>query len=282
MECRILDGKSVASILRDNLKASIQTLKKEKDIIPGIAFIMAGDDDASMAYTKNAQKLCLKMGMHAEDYYFENGDTNRLIELIHILNGDKNINGILIQMPLPKNIDEKKVREAISPDKDVDGISPLNCGRFYSGERCFIPCTPKGILKLIDYTKENICGKHAVVVGRSSVVGKPAAALLLQKNATVTVCHSKTKNLSGFTKNADIIISATGKPGLIRGDMIKEGALVIDAGTTYVDGKLVGDVNFEEAKEIASWITPVPGGVGAMTTTMLVENTLEACLNNVY
>lgn len=282
MECRILDGKSIASNIRNILKDKIQNLMEDRNIVPGIAFIMAGNDDASRAYTNNARNLCLKMGMYTEDYCFENSGTEKLLNLIHNLNEDKKINGILIQMPLPKGIDENQIRGAISPDKDIDGINPLSMGRLYCGEKCFIPCTPKGILRLIDYTGVDICGKHAVVVGRSSVVGKPAAMLLLQKNASVTICHSKTQDLYKFTLGADILVCATGKPSLIRGDMIKKGAVVIDAGTTYVDGKLVGDVNFDEAKDAASWITPVPGGVGAMTTTMLVENTLEACLNNVY
>lgn len=282
MECQILDGKSIASDFRLIIKDRVKHLLEDYGIVPGIAFIMAGDDDASKAYTRSARNLCIKMGMHTEDYYFEDNDSEKLLGLIHKLNEDKKINGILIQMPLPEGIDGRKIRDAISPAKDVDGINPLNMGRLYSGEKCLIPCTPKGILHLIEHTGIDICGKHAVVIGRSSVVGKPAASLLLQKNAAVTICHSKTQNLCRYTEDADILVCAAGRPHLIRGDMIKKGAVVIDAGTTYVDGKLVGDVIFDEAQSAASWITPVPGGVGAMTTTMLAENILEACINNVY
>jgi 5,10-methylene-tetrahydrofolate dehydrogenase/Methenyl tetrahydrofolate cyclohydrolase len=277
MECCIIDGKKIASSIKASLKERICKIREDCGIIPGLAFVIAGKDAASFSYIKNARKICTELGIFTEEHILEDTtSTNDMVSLINNLNSNDKINGIIVQLPLPGGIDEKAVRNAVSPLKDVDCISPVNFGLLFGGGKCIEPCTPKGIIKLIEHTGIDIRGKHAVIVGRSSVVGKPAAAMLLNRDATVTICHSKTKNLMEYTKSADILISAAGKPDLIRGCMIREGAVVIDAGTSFVDGKLVGDVNFEEALKAASWITPVPGGVGAMTTTMLAQNTLEA------
>lgn len=274
---RVLDGRGIAAEIRRKLKMRIDDLKLQWGIVPGLATIIVGDDEASKAYVTSKEKVCKEAGLYTENYELPACTSMKeLVRLITSLNNNDKVNGILLQVPLPTGLDEKLISRVICENKDVDGFNPINIGNLYAGRKCFIPCTPKGIMKLIEQTGVALEGKHAVVIGRSNIVGKPVSALLLNRSATVTICHSKTINLHKHTMNADIIVSAVGKPGFITGNMVKKGAIVIDAGTTMVGGKLTGDVIFDEVKDIASWITPVPGGVGAMTTTMLIENTIEA------
>lgn len=280
MECKILDGKAIAAKIKEELVLKINEIKESRGITLGLATVLTGNDEASIAYVNSKEKVCKSLGIYTENYIMGDDITTLdVINLINKLNNDSNIHGILLQLPLLKKIDEQKVIQAIDPKKDVDGITPYNIGKLFAGQKCLVPCTAKGILKLIQSTNVNISGLNTVVIGRSTIVGKPAAALLLSENATVTICHSRTKALEEYTKKADVIVSAVGKVGIITGNMVKEGAIVIDAGTRVVNNKLVGDVVFDEVSKIASYITPVPGGVGSMTTTMLIENTLEALIN---
>lgn len=277
MSAQILSGKEIAKNIRLNLLDKINKINSMHNIKLTLASIIAGDDPASHAYIKNNERVCRETGINPVTYKLPYDTTqDELIKLINELNNRSDIHGILIQVPLPKHIDENAVADSISEFKDVDCFNPKNSGKLFRGEKCIYPCTPKGIIRLIKETGIDIKGKRAAVVGRSNIVGKPAAMMLLNNNATVTICHSKTANLKEILLNCDIVVSATGKPGLISGDMIKEGAVVIDAGTTVVNGKLKGDVDFDSAAQKASYITPVPGGVGSMTTTMLIENILEA------
>ena len=277
METKIIDGKAIASKIREELKMRVKQLKIQKDITPGLVVILVGQDPASQIYVSNKGKACQQIGIASRVYRLpENTSQEELLLLISKLNCDKEIHGILVQLPLPKHIDEFYVLHTIDPKKDVDGFHPTNAGKLFSGQKTIIPCTPKGIMKMIYATKYKIQGKHAVVIGRSNIVGKPMALLLLGENATVTICHSKTIHIAEFTHQADILIAAVGKPGFVTGDMIKPGAFVVDVGTTRVDEKLKGDVDFETAKSVAGFLTPVPGGVGPMTITMLLENTIEA------
>jgi methylenetetrahydrofolate dehydrogenase (NADP+)/methenyltetrahydrofolate cyclohydrolase len=251
---------------------------KAHGVTPGLAVIIVGEDPASKVYVANKVKACAELGLHSE-HIVMSADTSEAVLLAKIkaLNEDKKIHGILVQLPVPKHIASNKVLEAISPDKDVDGFHPENVGALVTGNMRFAPCTPYGAMKLLEKCGVSVEGKHAVVVGRSNIVGKPMALLLLQANATVTICTSKTRDLAKFTRDADILVVATGKPKMITGDMIKPGAAVIDVGINRMaDGKLCGDVDFDSAKEVAGWITPVPGGVGPMTITMLVANTVRA------
>lgn len=252
----------------------------EKGIKPTLATIIVEGDEASAAYVKNKEKVCLQTGLGSVTYELK-GDTKEeeLVELIKELNSREDIHGIIVQVPLPKHINENKIASLIDYRKDVDCFNPENAGRLFRGEKCLMPCTPKGIIRLMKEYGIEISGKKAAVVGRSNIVGKPAAIMLLNNNATVVLCHSKTADLKSQLIDCDIIVSAVGKPMLITADMVKEGAVVIDAGTTMVDGKLKGDVDFENVLKKASYITPVPGGVGSMTTTMLIENVLEAFNN---
>ncbi|QZY56957.1 bifunctional methylenetetrahydrofolate dehydrogenase/methenyltetrahydrofolate cyclohydrolase FolD [Crassaminicella profunda] len=277
MCAKILDGRKISKEIRNAIMNEVHHLKDHYGITPGLAVVIVGDDDASHVYVSMKEKACQKVGFHSEVYKLPKETTEKeLLTLIDELNHNEKINGILVQLPLPKGIDENLINSHILPMKDVDGFHAVNAGKLLLGEESFVPCTPKGILELIKRTEEDLTGKHAVVIGRSNIVGKPAGVLLLKENATVTICHSKTKNLEKHVKMADIVVAAVGVPELIKGDMIKDGAIVIDAGTRKVNGKLVGDVAFEEASKKASWITPVPGGVGPMTITMLLENTLKA------
>lgn len=271
-----LEGKKVAEKFREELKTLIEERIKKGQRPPCLANILVGEDGGSVYYVNNQNALCAKMGANVKSINFDiNIEESKLIEVIERLNNDENIDGIILQLPLPKHIDESKVTSKISYEKDIDGLSSISVGKLYKGEKCFTPCTPKGIIEIIKSTGESIEGKNAVIVGRSNIVGKPVAQLLLNENATVTICHSKTTNLKEVCKGADILISAIGKPGYITKDYIKKDAIVIDVGTTSVDGKITGDVCFEEAMEIAKYVTPVPGGVGAMTTTMLIKNLCE-------
>lgn len=279
MTARIIDGKSIAKELRASLAPRVAALK-EQGITPGLTVIVVGDDPASAIYVRNKERACVKLGMNSQVLRFPAETTQEeILNTVRLLNQDDSVHGILVQLPLPRHIDEQAVLRAIDPDKDVDGFHAMNAGRLMNGELGFVACTPKGVMRLLEVSGVELDGKNAVVVGRSNIVGKPMALLLLQKNCTVTIAHSHTKDLAAVTRNADILVVAVGRAGFITGDMIKPGAAVMDVGINRVDGKVVGDVDFESAKEVASCITPVPGGVGAMTIAMLMENTVEAAEN---
>lgn len=272
----IIDGKALSAQIREDLKVKVSELK-DKGIVPGLAVVLVGEDPASAIYVRNKEKACNNTGIYSVVHRLpESTSQKELLELVENLNEDETIHGILVQLPLPKQIDEMAVLRAINPDKDVDGFHVISAGRLFVGEKGFVACTPKGIIKLIKSTGVDICGKTAVVVGRSNIVGKPVSMLLMKENATVTMCHSRTKDLAKVCASADILVAAIGRPEMITGEFVKEGAVVIDVGTSRVDGKLKGDVKFDEAKDKAAFITPVPGGVGPMTITMLLENTVEA------
>ena len=273
----IIDGKAVSADLRGKIRNEVEELEKNGRV-PGLAVILVGEDPASQVYVRNKEKACAEVGFYSEKYLLP-ADTEEkdLLDLIIRLNGDPKIDGILVQSPVPKHIDYKKVVETIDPSKDVDAFSPVNVGRIMLGEYDLAPCTPAGIMELIASTGTDVSGKNCVVIGRSNIVGKPMAMLLLHANGTVTVCHSRTKDLKDITKTADILVAAVGKAGFVTADMIKPGAVVIDVGMNRNhEGRLTGDVDFSEAEKVASFITPVPGGVGPMTITMLLKNTLTA------
>lgn len=275
---KIIDGKLISSKIKEQIKQEVEELKS-KGINPALAVILVGEDPASMVYVNNKEKTCNALGIESKVYRLEETTTTEeLLTLIDKLNKDKSIHGILLQHPVPSQIDEKLAFNTILPEKDVDGFNNINVGKLSNNEKdAFVPCTPLGVLEMLKHEGIEIEGKHCVIVGRSSIVGKPMAKLMLNENATVTVCHSKTKNLSDITKLADILICTVGKPEFITANMIKEGAVVIDVGINRVDGKLVGDVKFDEVSNIAGAITPVPGGVGPMTIAMLMRNTVKAC-----
>ncbi len=279
MTARIIDGKSIAKELRESLAPRVAALK-EQGITPGLTVIVVGDDPASAIYVRNKERACVTLGMNSQVLRFPAETTQEeILNTVRLLNQDDSVHGILVQLPLPRHIDEQAVLRAIDSDKDVDGFHAMNAGRLMNGEPGFVACTPKGVMRLLEVSGVELDGKNAVVVGRSNIVGKPMALLLLQKNCTVTIAHSHTKDLTAVTRSADILVVAVGRAGFITGDMIKPGAAVMDVGINRVDGKVVGDVDFESAKEVASCITPVPGGVGAMTIAMLMENTVEAAEN---
>lgn len=273
----IINGKELAKNIRLELKNEVSKLK-EKGIIPKLAVIMVGDDKASKVYVKNKSKACEEIGIEYEEFLLdENISMEELLNLIEKLNNRKDINGILLQSPIPKNLNIDEAFNKIDYKKDVDGFNPVNVGKLMIGEDTFISCTPYGVIKMLESYNIEIEGKHAVVIGRSNIVGKPLAQCLLQKNATVTICHSKTKNIAEITKTADILISAVGKKNMVTADMVKDGAVVIDVGMNRnEEGKLVGDVDFENVKQKVSYVTPVPGGVGPMTIAMLMNNVIKA------
>ena len=277
MAATVISGKDLAKKVKDNLKSDVESLKA-KGIETCLVVIIVGDDPASRVYVNNKKKACEEIGIKSIEYAL-GADTSEeeLLALIDKLNKDKSVNGILVQLPLPKQINEEKVIMAINPEKDVDAFHPVNVGKIMTGNPDFMPCTPAGVIKLIEETGIDIEGKECVVVGRSNIVGKPQAMLLLAKNGTVTICHSRTKDLEEVCRRADILVVAVGKPEMIKGSAIKPGAVVIDVGTNRTETKkLVGDVEFSSAYEVASYITPVPGGVGPMTIAMLMENTVKA------
>lgn len=278
---KILSGKVVSQRIKDELKVEAENLKKE-GINPGLAVIIVGDDPASKVYVNNKKKACAEIGIYSEEYALPAETTqDELLALINKLNNKDDISGILVQLPVPKHIDEEIIINAISPKKDVDAFHPVNVGKIMVGNYDFVPCTPAGVMELIKESGIDVAGKECVIVGRSNIVGKPQAMLLLHANGTVTICHSKTKNLKEVTKRADILVAAVGIPEMITGDMIKEGAVVIDVGINRIaPKKLVGDVHFESAEKVAGAITPVPGGVGPMTIAMLMRNTLKAAVIN--
>jgi len=281
---RIIDGKAVAASIRAELAQHIAVIREKRSMPPGLAVILIGDDPASQVYVKSKERLATEAGFKSV-VYRRPADTpeESLLTLIEGLNEDPEIHGILVQLPVPAQIDEMKVIEAISPEKDVDGFHPMNVGRLAAGESAFVPCTPLGCLTLLKRELGDLSGKRAVVVGRSNIVGKPMAALLLRENCTVTTAHSRTRDLPAVCREADILVPAVGKPRFIQGDWVKPGAAVIDVGINRIDAgrgdgstRLVGDVDFDEAVKVAGCITPVPGGVGPMTIAMLLRNTLEA------
>jgi len=288
MEAKILDGNKVAEAMRAEMKAEIARLKRDHGVTPGLAVVLVGDNPASLSYVKGKRKACDEVGIHSVEHKFDaslpEGD---LLGLIARLNGDPKVHGILVQLPLPDQIDEQKVLLAVHPDKDVDGFHPVNVGKMVVGEECYLPCTPHGIQQILLRSGVQIEGAHVVVVGRSNIVGKPIANILLQKkkgaNATVTVCHTGTKDMAYFTKQADILVVAAGRPNTVTAEMVREGAVVVDVGVNRVPDsskksgfRLVGDVDFEGVKQKAGAITPVPGGVGPMTITMLLHNTIQS------
>ncbi|MCJ2147779.1 bifunctional methylenetetrahydrofolate dehydrogenase/methenyltetrahydrofolate cyclohydrolase FolD [Bacillus sp. B19-2] len=277
MTAIIIDGKETAKEKRGQLAKEVEELKKQ-GVTPGLAVILIGDDPASLSYVRGKKKAAEAMGIRFQlDHFDASFSEQELLEVIDQYNQNNDFHGILVQLPLPDHISEQAVIERISPDKDVDGFHPLNVGKMLLGEDTFLPCTPAGIVELLKKTEIDLSGKEVVVVGRSNIVGKPVGQLLLNENATVTYCHSRTADITAHTKKADILIVAVGKANFIKADQMKEGAVVIDVGVNRLDnGKLVGDVDFEEAKEKASYITPVPGGVGPMTITMLAHNTVKS------
>ena len=286
MSARKIDGKLLAEKLRGEIAAGVEELKKSKGVVPGLAVILVGENPASVSYVTAKEKACREAGMYSREIRLPESTTQaELLEEIRRLNEDPQIDGILVQLPLPKGLDEKEVINSIAPEKDVDGFTPVNVGRMLIGERCFLPCTPHGIIKLIEFAGMDLNGKHAVVIGRSNIVGKPVAVLLSRKqtNATVTLCHTGTPDVAKFTRQADVVVVAAGRPGTLTGDMLKPGAVVIDVGVNRIPDatkekgfRLTGDADFESCSQVASEITPVPGGVGPMTITMLLWNTLES------
>lgn len=292
MPASIIDGKLIAADMRAEIKASVEKLKAERKITPGLAVILIGSNPASLSYVTAKEKACAEAGITSFDNRLpEDTSEDELIGLVHKLNKDPLVHGILVQLPLPRHISEDRVIEAIAPEKDVDGFTPANVGKMVIGQKAFLPCTPHGVVQLLKHSGISLDGAHVVVIGRSNIVGKPLMNLLVQKaetgNATVTLCHTHTKDLAKFTRQADIVIAASGHPHTLTADMIKEGAVVIDVGVNRVPApdtpkgyRLVGDTDFDEIREKASFVTPVPGGVGPMTITMLLFNTLESAANS--
>lgn len=280
MPAALIDGKTIGAAVRAEIRGRAAEFTGRTGIRPCLAAVLVGEDPASRVYVRNKGKACVEAGMLSRQIDLPaTASEKELLDLVGRLNADDSVHGILVQLPLPDQIDESKVINAIAPGKDVDGFHPMNAGRLLIGEPGFVPCTPYGILKMLDYEKVDLKGMHAVVVGRSNIVGKPVAILLLSRHATVTICHSRTRDLPGVVRSGDVVIAAVGRAEMVRGSWIKPGAVVIDVGINRTpDGRLVGDVAFEEARAVAGKITPVPGGVGPMTITMLLHNTLEAAL----
>ncbi|MEA5011019.1 MAG: bifunctional methylenetetrahydrofolate dehydrogenase/methenyltetrahydrofolate cyclohydrolase FolD [Angelakisella sp.] len=274
---KIIDGKAVSAAVREQMKQEVAELT-EHGVRPGLAVVIVGDDPASRVYVNNKKKACAELGIYSEEYALPAATTEEeLLELVRTLNERQEIDGILVQLPLPGHLDEKKVIDTINPNKDVDAFHPRNVGSIMIGDYRFLPCTPAGIMELIASTGEDISGKECVIIGRSNIVGKPMAMLMLHKNATVTICHSRTKNLAEVARRADILIVAIGKAKFVGANMVKSGAMVIDVGMDRDENnKLCGDVDFSTVEPVAGWITPVPGGVGPMTITMLMRNTITA------
>ncbi|OAO21499.1 bifunctional methylenetetrahydrofolate dehydrogenase/methenyltetrahydrofolate cyclohydrolase FolD [Staphylococcus epidermidis] len=277
MVAKILDGKQIAKEYRQRLKNQVNELK-EHGFTPKLSVILVGNDGASQSYVKSKKKAAEKIGMISEIIHLDESTSEEVVlSELNRLNNDDTVSGILVQVPLPKQVSEQKVLEAINPEKDVDGFHPINIGKLYIDEQTFVPCTPLGIMEILKHADINLEGKNAVVIGRSYIVGQPVSKLLLQANATVTILHSRTKNMNAHLKQADVIVSAVGQPGLVTKENVKKGAVIIDVGNTPDEnGKLKGDVAYDEVKEIASAITPVPGGVGPLTITMVLNNTLLA------
>ncbi|MFT4578051.1 MAG: methylenetetrahydrofolate dehydrogenase (NADP+)/methenyltetrahydrofolate cyclohydrolase [Nitrospinales bacterium] len=273
----LIDGKKVSGEIRNRLVDEIQELKKKTGKTPGLATVLVGDDPASAVYVRNKNKICGELGFQSfEQKLSADTSEEKLLQLVEELNSNKDVHGILVQLPLPDQIDSEKILQAIDPKKDVDGFHPINVGKLVVGNALLTPCTPTGIIALLDRYDIEISGKHAVIIGRSNIVGKPVSMLLLQRDATITICHSRTQNLVEVTRSADILVAAVGRANFVTEEMVSEGTVVIDVGINRVDGKLTGDVDFEPVSKKASHITPVPGGVGPMTIALLMENTLKA------
>ncbi|HBG9352942.1 TPA: bifunctional methylenetetrahydrofolate dehydrogenase/methenyltetrahydrofolate cyclohydrolase FolD [Staphylococcus aureus] len=277
MVAKILDGKQIAKDYRQGLQDQVEALK-EKGFTPKLSVILVGNDGASQSYVRSKKKAAERIGMISEIVHLEETATEEeVLNELNRLNNDDSVSGILVQVPLPKQVSEQKILEAINPEKDVDGFHPINIGKLYIDEQTFVPCTPLGIMEILKHADIDLEGKNAVVIGRSHIVGQPVSKLLLQKNASVTILHSRSKDMASYLKDADVIVSAVGKPGLVTKDVVKEGAVIIDVGNTPDEnGKLKGDVDYDAVKEIAGAITPVPGGVGPLTITMVLNNTLLA------
>lgn len=274
---RLLDGNAIASAIKQGIVDEVQNLKEKLGVTPGLAVVIVGEDPASQVYVNRKHKACEEIGMYSEVIRKPAETTEaELLATLDRLNSDNNINGILVQLPLPKHINTERILDHIRPDKDVDGFHPVNVGNLGIGREGLVPCTPHGVIKMLEICDIPIEGKRAVIIGRSNIVGKPMANLLLARNATVTICHSRTKDLAAVCREGDILVAAIGKPNFVKPDMVKPGATVIDVGINRVDGKLVGDVDFEAVKDIAGAITPVPGGVGPLTIIMLLFNTVKA------
>lgn len=277
MVTKILDGKQIAKDYRQGLQDQVEALK-EKGFTPKLSVILVGNDGASQSYVRSKKKAAEKIGMISEIVHLEETATEEeVLNELNRLNNDDSVSGILVQVPLPKQVSEQKILEAINPEKDVDGFHPINIGKLYIDEQTFVPCTPLGIMEILKHADIDLEAKNAVVIGRSHIVGQPVSKLLLQKNASVTILHSRSKDMASYLKDADVIVSAVGKPSLVTKDVVKEGAVIIDVGNTPDEnGKLKGDVDYDAVKEIAGAITPVPGGVGPLTITMVLNNTLLA------
>ena len=283
---QLIDGKALAKRMREEIAADVAALKAERGVTPGLAVVLVGEDPASVSYVTAKERACAEAGMRSVEVRLpESVAEDKLVAEIARLNADPEIDGVLVQLPLPKGIDTKRVIEAISPEKDVDGFTPVNIGRMMIGDKCFLPCTPHGIVKLIEFAGMDLKGRHVVVIGRSNIVGRPLSVLLSMKgvDATVTLCHTATRDIASFTRAADAVVVAAGRPNTLTGDMIRKGAVVIDVGVNRVPDatsargyRLVGDADFASCSRVASAITPVPGGVGPMTITMLLWNTLAA------
>ena len=272
----IIDGKELSKKLKEQMKDRVAQMRQQ-GIVPKLVVVLVGNNSASEVYVRNKHKACGEVGIESEVIKMPEETTQQeLLDVVKGLNEDRTVDGILVQLPLPAGLDEEAALARIAPEKDVDGFHVVNAGKLFTGQKGVVACTPKGAMEMIRRTGIDLSGKEAVVVGRSNIVGKPMAMLLLQQNATVTMCHSRTQHLAEHTRRADVLVAAVGKPRFITADMVKPGAIVIDVGINRVDGKVVGDVDFDAVKEVASWITPVPGGVGRMTITMLLENTIEA------
>ncbi len=273
----LIDGKVVSQDVKDRVAREVASLKEKTGKVPGLAVVQVGEDPASTVYVRNKNKTCEKMGFNNYSLHLDEGiSEGELLAHIKDLNTNPEVHGILVQLPLPDSINSQKVLETLDPAKDVDGFHPVNVGYLATGGAKLVPCTPAGIIEMLDHYKIDIEGKHAVVLGRSNIVGKPMAHLLLGRNATVSICHSRTKDLPAMARSAEILVAAIGRAKFVTADMVKDGAVVIDVGINRVDGKLVGDVDFDTVAEKASYITPVPGGVGPMTIAMLMSNTLHA------
>ncbi len=277
-DSKLIDGKQISKQIKADLKKKVENFENKYNKKPGLAVVLIGDNEASHIYVNMKEKACAKTGLHSVKHQLSSDvSQKKVLALISELNSDDSIHGILVQLPLPSQLDSAKIIEAISPSKDVDGFHPISTGKLWTGQNTLVPCTPSGILKLIESTGQKIEGKNAVIVGRSNIVGKPVASLLLKNHATVTICHSRTKDLPQVVGSADILVAAIGKAEFVKADWVKKGSTVIDVGVNRLeDGKLVGDVEFEGAKKRAAFITPVPGGVGPMTIALLLSNTVEA------
>ena len=279
----VISGKECSEKVRAQIKADVVRFSEQHGYVPGLTVIIVGENPASQVYVRNKKRACAEVGMNSNVIEMPEKTTEKeLLSCIDKLNKDTSVHGILVQLPLPPHIDEDKVINSISPDKDVDAFHPFNVGKIMTGKFSFLPCTPAGVMELLKFKNIDVAGKHCVIIGRSNIVGKPQAMLMLKENATVTICHSKTSNLKEITKQADILVAAVGRAGFVKADMVKEDAVVIDVGINRLsDGTLCGDVDYAEVEKLASYITPVPGGVGPMTITMLLKNTLTAACNSV-